>query len=79
MSSQLVNDESKYAWIIKLTRELGLPIVILLVLVWWLGVRVEDRFTRIENDIKLHQKFLQQICVNTAPDWSRQRECWNIQ
>lgn len=71
--------EKKYSWIVRVVREFGLPVAILAVFTWWLAVRVEERFERLEDDIQLHQRFLQQICINTAPDSARQNQCWNIQ
>jgi hypothetical protein len=71
--------EKKYSWVVRVVREFGLPVAILAVFTWWLAIRVEQRFERLENDIKLHQKFLQQICVNTSPDNERRYQCWNIQ
>lgn len=82
MSSTSQNEEmeSKYAWLLRVIREFGLPVAILAVFTWWLAVRVEYRFEKLENDIRLHQKFLQQICINTAgPDTMKQVQCWNIQ
>ena len=80
MSSTFPSDEeSKLSWIYRGIKELGLPIAILVVVTWWLAVRVETRFTKLEEDIKLHQKYLQQIYINTAPDSERRYQCWNIQ
>lgn len=89
MSSMSVNSEEtgspgtdyekKYSWLLRIVREFGLPVAILAILSWWLAVRVETRFEKLERDITLHQKFLQQICINTAPDAERRYQCWNIQ
>jgi hypothetical protein len=69
--------ERKYSWIVRVVREFGLPVAILAVFTWWLAIRVEQRFERLEDDIKLHQRFLQQICVNTAKEQDKY-QCWGI-
>lgn len=70
--------ERKYGWFLKVVKDFTLPIVILATIATWLAFRVEDKFNTLEQKMEIHQEFLRQICVNTSPDWSRQRECWNI-
>ena len=79
LSTSPSEDMTKLEWVFKFIRELGLPIAILAIITWWLAIRVETRFQKLEDDIKLHQKYLQQICINTAPDSERRYQCWNIQ
>lgn len=72
-----IDYERKYSWVVRIIREFGLPVAILVVFTWWLAVRVEQRFENLERDFKLHQRFLQQICVNTAKEQDKY-QCWGI-
>lgn len=72
--------ETKYGWVVKLIRDFSLPIVILGAITYFLAVRVEQRFNALENSIITHQRFLQQICVNTSSgDWQKEKRCWGIE
>ncbi len=83
MSLQQTSDEdmdTKYGWIYKLIRDFSLPIVILGSIVYFLAVRVEQKFDRLEGQVETHQRFLQQICVNTSSgDWQKEKRCWGIE
>jgi hypothetical protein len=71
--------ERKYGWFLKVVKDVGLPVTILLAIAFWLGVRVEGKFNLLERKVEIHQQFLRQICVNTAgPEWEKQRPCWEI-
>lgn len=80
MSSMQTNNEAemdKLNWVYRVARDFGLPVVVLGLMVYWFAIRAEDKFDQINDDIRLHQKLLQQICVNTAGgEWSKERRCW---
>ena len=70
---------TKYEWLVKLVRDFLLPIVILGAICYFLAVRVEQKFDILEGTIETHQRFLQQICVNTSSgDWQKEKRCWGI-
>lgn len=68
----------QYSWLVHLVKDFGVPIAILIAVTIWLAIRVEGNLLDLSHKIDVHKQFLQQICVNTAPDWERQKACWGI-
>lgn len=74
--TQQSNDMEKLNWFYRVIKEFGVPVVILLLFVYWLGVRVETTLAALQTDVKLQQSLLQQICINTATDSIARSQCW---
>lgn len=79
MSLQSTSDDmEKLNWFYKVTRDFGVPVVLLCIILGWFMFRFEDRLVNLQQEMNTHQKILQQICVNTAADGFTRSQCWNI-
>lgn len=86
MSSKSPNEaedmEGKLGWLAGLIKQVGLPVALCLIFAGYLAFKVDNKLEEVMNEQRrsneLSRKFLQQVCVNTAPDAQTRYQCWTI-